>query len=299
MLRLTHLDKVFYPATGFTKRDVLKFYRRIATAILPHLERRALTLKRYPNGVDEESFYEKRCPSHRPSWIATVVKDELSYCCVETLPALMWTANLASIELHTLLSRAPDFQIPTFMVFDLDPGPGVGLLDCANLAIRLRELLEKNWSLMSYPKTSGSKGIQVYVPLNPGDPAGASTFSDTKSFSRQIAEKLERKFPETLVSRMAKNLRPGKIFIDWSQNDENKTTVCAYSLRATERPNVSTPVRWSELEQAVKTGRPDKLVFEPAAVIARFERWGDLFEPVLRVTQELPSLRTGKAAKAA
>jgi bifunctional non-homologous end joining protein LigD len=282
-LSLSNLDKVMYPATGFTKGQVIDYYTRVAPALLPHLRDRPLTLKRYPNGVDGKFFYEKQCPSHRPEWVQTVavpVKNRtIDFCLCNDLPTLVWLANLADIELHPSLSRAEEIERPAVMAFDLDPGEGAGLAKCCEVALILRESLA-HIGLESFPKTSGSKGIQVYAPLNDGD----VSYDDTKPLAHALAKHLEAEHPKLIVSRQKRELRPGKVLIDWSQNDENKTTVCVYSLRAREHPTVSTPLEWSELDD------PEALVFEAGDVLERVADQGDLFEPVNEQTQQLPDL---------
>ena len=289
-IKVTNLDKVLYPAVGFTKGQVLDYYLRIAPVILPHMKDRPLTLKRYPSGVRGAHFYEKQCPRHRPPWLKLRAvrrenrEGEVDYCVVDSRPGLVWVANLASLEMHVLLGRGADIHRPTAMVFDLDPGPPATVLDSARVALLLRKTLD-DLGLRSFPKTSGGKGIHVYVPLNT-----AVTYDDTKPMSHALAEVLEREHPGAIVSKMSKTLRGGKVFVDWSQNDDHKTTVCVYSLRAREHPTVSTPVRWDELEAAVRRRRADLLVFETEAVFARLERYGDLFGPVLTLKQRLPAL---------
>jgi bifunctional non-homologous end joining protein LigD len=289
-LELSNLDKVLYPETGFTKGELIDWYARIGEVLLPHLRGRPLTLKRYPEGVEGKHFYEKRCPSHRPDWVTTARvwsdrhQGEIDYCLVEDLPTLIWLANLADIELHTSLSKAAAIERPTAMVFDLDPGAPADVLDCAQVAVWLHGLFEQ-LGLASYPKTSGSKGIQLYVPLG-----GEVTYEQTKPFAKAVAETLERKFPDRVVSRMSKAKRPGKVLIDWSQNDRHKTTVCVYSLRAKERPTVSTPLEWGELEAALEAGKAEALVFDHAAVLERVAARGDLFAPLLSEEQELPDV---------
>ena len=289
VLKLSNLTKVMYPATGFTKGDLIDYYRRIAPVLLPHLAARPLTLKRYPNGVEGKFFYEKQCPKHRPDWIETVAvaserkRDTIHFCLVADLPSLMWTSNLADLELHTSLSAAPAIETPTSMVFDLDPGEPAGLLECCQVATWLRGMFA-GLGLECFAKTSGSKGLQLYVPLN-----SEIAYDDTKPFARMVAETLERGAPELVVSRMTKSLRPGKVLIDWSQNDEHKTTVNVYSLRARERPTVSTPVSWEEIATAVEAGDASGLVFEARDVLERVERDGDSFAPLLSLRQELPS----------
>lgn len=288
-LRLARLDKVFYPATGFTKGQVIDYYRRVAPVLLPHLRNRPLTLKRYPQGATGPYFYEKRCPAYRPDWFRTEPvwsegnQEDIDYCVVGDLPSLIWIANLAALELHPSLSFHDAVDQPTVVAFDLDPGPPAGLVECCRVALLLREIFQ-GLELESFPKTSGSKGLQVYLPLNtPAD------YDQTKSFARAAAELLEARHPELVVSQMKKSLRPGKVLVDWSQNDAHKTTVCVYSLRGRERPTVSTPVTWQELERAAGGGDAIGLVFESEAVLARTARLGDLFAQVLTLRQELPS----------
>jgi bifunctional non-homologous end joining protein LigD len=286
-LKLSNLDKVFYPGVGFTKGQVIDYYRRIAPALLPHLRDRPLTLKRYPDGVEGQFFYEKQCPSYRPDWIQTVAVENrrtIDYCLANDLSTLIWLANLADLELHTSLARANDVQRPTMMVFDLDPGEPAAILECAQVATALRQVFSK-LGLECYPKTSGSKGLQVYVPLNT-----PVTYDDTKPFAQAIARLLEKQLPELVVSSMKKSIRGGRVFVDWSQNDEHKTTICVYSLRARERPTVSTPVRWDEVEEALEKANAEQLVFEADAVLERVEQHGDLFEAVLSRKQSLPDL---------
>jgi bifunctional non-homologous end joining protein LigD len=279
-LSLSNLTKVMYPAVGFTKGEVIDYYTRVAVALLPHLRNRPLTLKRYPNGVEGGHFYEKNCPSHAPEWVRKERVDKIDYCVCDDLATLVWLANLADLELHPSLSLVDDINRPTVMAFDLDPGPPAGLAECCEVAFLLRDTLGQ-LGLESFAKTSGSKGIQVYVPLNVG---GVDYDHGTKLLSQALARHLEAEHPKLIVSQQKKELRRGKVLIDWSQNDEHKTTVSVYSLRARERPTVSTPVRWPELED------PAGLVFEAPDVLERVERHGDLFAPVAELQQELPSL---------
>ena len=281
-LSLSNLDKVLYPRSGFAKGQVIDYYSRVAPAVLPHLRDRPLTLKRYPNGVEGQYFYEKNCPSHAPDWVRKERAGEIDYCVCDDLPTLVWLANLADLELHPSLSQVTDMEHPTVMAFDLDPGPGAALAECAEVALLLRDALAA-LGLDSYPKTSGSKGIQVYVPLNSGE---ADYRSGTKRLSQALARHLEQQHPQLIVSTQKKELRKGKVLIDWSQNDEHKTTVGVYSLRARERPTVSTPLAWSELEE----GDPTELVFEAGDVVERVEEHGDLFAPVVEQVQRLPDL---------
>jgi bifunctional non-homologous end joining protein LigD len=289
-LKLSNLDKVLYPAVGFTKGQVIDYYTRAAPVVLPHLRDRPLTMKRYPDGVDREYFYEKQCPSHRPDWVQTVpIKSErdgrvIEYCVVNDLPTLVWTSNLADLELHTSLSLGTDIGRPTMLVFDLDPGPPAAILECARVGLILRELLGE-LGLECLPKTSGSKGLQVYAPLNV-----AVGYDETKPFARALARLMEKQHPELVVSTQKKAARAGKVLVDWSQNDDAKTTVCVYSLRARERPTVSTPVTWEEVESALEREDADRLVFDSEAALRRVEGDGDLFEPVLTRKQSLPRL---------
>ena len=283
-VRLSNLDKVLYPATGFTKGQVIDYYTRAAPVLLPHLRGRALTLKRYPNGVDEGHFYEKQKPSHAPEWVQSEPIEAggrmIDFVLCEDLPTLVWLANLADLELHPSLALAKDPDTPTVLAFDLDPGPPAGLAECCQVAILLRDTLSQ-LGLDSYPKTSGSKGMQLYVPLN-----ADTSYDETKPFANGLARLLEKQHPKLIVSAMKKELRHGKVFIDWSQNDRHKTTVGVYSLRARERPTVSTPLAWQEVE----TGDADALVFESGELLERVEELGDPFEPVLASRQELPDL---------
>ena len=291
-LRLTNLDKVMYPAVGFTKGQVIDYYTRIYPYVIPHLADRPLTLKRYPNGVDDQFFYEKQCPRHRPDWVKTIPvfsrhnNADINFCVVDQLATLVWLAQLADLELHTSMAYAAAPENPKQMVFDLDPGPGTDIIDCARVACWLRKIFD-HFGLKSFPKTSGSKGLQLYIPLNQDD---VGYVPGTKTFSRACAQLLEKQHPDAVVSDMKKELRHGKVLIDWSQNDEHKTTVCVYSLRAKERPTVSTPVTWDEVEDALAAEDPDMLVFDSADVLERVERHGDLFAPVVELEQELPAV---------
>jgi bifunctional non-homologous end joining protein LigD len=287
-LAVSNLSKVLYPKVGFTKGEVIDYYIRIAPALLPHLKDRPLTMKRYPNGVDGQFFYEKNCPTHRPSWVKTAKvwsegnQRDMHYCLAQDLPTLVWAANLADLELHTSLARKKNVAQPTMMVFDLDPGPPANIVQCCQVGLWLRDLLA-GMKLKSFPKTSGSKGLQVYVPLNT-----TATFDDTKRLSRALAEHLEREHGDLVVSKMLKSLRAEKVLVDWSQNDEHKTTICVYSLRAKEEPTVSTPVSWKEVENCLKKKKVELLRFRSDQVIARVEKMDDLFMPVQQLKQRLP-----------
>ena len=287
-LAVSNLDKVLYPKAGFTKGQVIDYYIRIAPVLLPHLKDRPLTMKRYPNGVDGEFFYEKNCPAHRPKWVRTAKvwsegnNRNMDYCLANDLPTLVWAANLADLELHTSLARKSNVARPTMMVFDLDPGAPADIVQCCQVGIWLRDLLGE-MKLKSFAKTSGSKGLQIYCPLNT-----PVTFDRTKELSRVLAEHLEREHPNLVVSKMAKALRKGKVLVDWSQNDEHKTTICVYSLRAKERPTVSTPVNWKEVEITLKKKNAKLLTFTSDQVLARVEKQDDLFQPMETLKQKLP-----------
>src|ERR1700736_5397735 len=289
-LSLTNLDKILYPATGFTKGQVVDYYVRIAPVLVPHLAGRPLTMKRYPGGVDQEYFFEKNAPMHRPDWVKTAPvwsegnKRTVNYLLANDLPTLVWIANLASIELHPSLSLSTDIAAPTMIVFDLDPGPPANIVQCAQVGMWLRKIFD-HFGLQSFPKTSGSKGLQIYVPLNT-----PTSYDVTKPFAHALARLLESDHKELVVSDMKKQLRVGKVFVDWSQNDEHKTTISVYSLRAREHPTVSTPVKWEEVEHAFKKKNAQLLVFEAEQVNKRVEKMGDLFEPILVLKQKLPKL---------
>ena len=287
-IQVSNLDKVLYPKVGFTKGQVIDYYIRIAPVLLPHLKDRPLTMKRYPDGVEGEFFYEKNCPTHRPKWVQTArVWSEgnqriMDYCLVNDLPTLVWAANLADLELHTSLSRKNKIERPTMMVFDLDPGAPADIIQCCQVGLWLRDLFGE-MKMKSFAKTSGSKGLQVYVPLNT-----AVTYDKTKDLSRALAQYLEREHIHLVTSNMSKAMRKGKVFVDWSQNDEHKTTICVYSLRAKVEPTVSTPVTWDEVENCLKKKKADLLKFRTDQVLARVDKLGDLFGPVEKLKQKLP-----------
>ncbi len=292
-LKLTNLDKVLYPKAGFSKGEVVDYYAKAAPAIVPHLAGRALTLRRFPEGVDDTdaAFFEKRCPKHRPEWVQTTRvlagphSGHIDFCVCEDRATLIWMAQLAAIELHPSLSLGEKHERPTVLAFDLDPGPPAEVLDCSRVALRLREVFD-HVGLECFAKTSGSKGLQVYAPLNT-----AVTYDETRPFAQAIAQLLAKQTPDEVIAKMGKKtLRKGKVLIDWYQNNERKTTIAVYSLRARERPTVSTPVTWDEVERAVDKGDADSLVFEASDVLERLERHGDLFAPVLELKQNLPEL---------
>ncbi|HEX4667594.1 MAG TPA: non-homologous end-joining DNA ligase [Chthoniobacterales bacterium] len=291
-------DKVLYPAAKFTKADVVDYYLRVAPFLLPHFQDRPVTLKRYPDGVHGEAFYEKDAPAYAPEWVNSfpVPRREggpdINYILINDVATLAWCANISALELHPFLHRVPRIEVPSHVVFDLDPGEGADLRNCIKVAFLLREVLRK-LRLKSFPKVSGSKGLQLYVPLNT-----ATNYEATQAFARTVAQLLEREHGDLVVSEMSKNLRHEKIFIDWSQNASHKTTVGVYSLRAKrERPFISMPVAWDEL----KKERVDDLYFEPEEALKRLAKRGDLFAPVLKVKQKLPpefaSLSTGEKRK--
>ncbi len=289
-LKISNVDKVLYPGAEFTKGQVIDYYIRVARYILPHLKNRPVTLKRFPEGVRGKFFYEKNAPAFTPSWVKRVsVARQLRggtihYILINDLPTLVWVANTASIELHPFLHRAPKIGVPTEIVFDLDPGEGTDILGCARVAALIREVLGE-LKLKSFVKVSGSKGLQVYVPLNRD-----ATYDVTKEFAKTLAELMEERHPDLVVAKMAKELRKGKVFIDWSQNTESKTTVCVYSLRAkSDVPYVSLPVTWEELAEATQKNDARSLYFGPEEALRRLERTGDLFAPVETLKQKLPA----------
>lgn len=290
-LSVSNLDKVLYPETGFTKGQVIEYYTKIAPIILPHLRNRPLSLKRYPEGVRSQFFFQKNCPDHRPDWIETMrvrtegkrsESTEIEFCVINDEPGLIWLANLAALELHTYLSTTADFGTPTMMVFDLDPGPGADLGDCLRVGLELRDALE-HFNLRSFAKTSGGKGLHLAVPLNT-----TCTFDRTKAFSRAIAGVIARNDPEKVTTIMSKRERQGRVFIDWSQNDRHKTTVCAYSLRAQPRQTVSLPTSWERIERAHRRSEPKSLIALADDAVRRVRRSGDPFAEVLSLKQHLP-----------
>ena len=290
-LSVSNLDKVLYPDTGFTKAAVIDYYVRISEAILPHLAGRPLTMIRFPDGVEGNSFFEKRCPDHRPDWLGTVRlgrdgrEKVVDHCDVKDVAGLAWVANMASLELHTSLAKSPDTTVPTMVVFDLDPGAPADAATCATVALRLKDVFDR-LGLEAFPKTSGSKGLQVYVPVNRDD----TTYDATRDFALSVAQLIERVHPELALTKMDKKLRKGKVFIDWSQNHLTKTTVCAYSLRAKSAPTVSTPLTWDEVADASEAGDADRLRFTSNQVVRRVESDGDHFAPTATLVQELPQL---------
>lgn len=286
-LSLSNLDKVLYPAVGFTKGQVIDYYARIAPTLLAHLGDRGLTLRRFPNGVEGTSFFEKRCPKHRPDWVGTALGPgdrggPIGYCVLDTVAAVVWAANLAALELHAPMARAADIESPTLVVFDLDPGEPAAMTECCQVALDIREVLAA-LDLQCWPKTSGSKGLQLYVPLN-----SPATHDEAKDFALAVAQLLEKRQPKRITSEMTKAIRPNKVFIDWSQNSRHKTTIGVYSLRARPYPTVSTPVSWPEVEAAADGSL--ELRFLADDVLERVADLGDLFAPTATLVQSLPRL---------
>ncbi|MCA1695698.1 MAG: non-homologous end-joining DNA ligase [Actinobacteria bacterium] len=287
-LTLSNPDKVYWPVTGFSKGEMVAYYRAVAEVMVPHLKNRAVTLKRYPDGVDGFSFFEKNCPKHRPEWVRTVDVDRkkdgktIHYCVGWDEATLVWMANLGSIELHISLSRASALMRPTAMVYDLDPGAPATIVECSELALEMRKRFV-DLGLEMFPKTSGSKGLHLYVPLNT-----ATTFEKTSAIAHAVALQLEQEMPDLVVSTQKKTERGGKVLIDWSQNGPHKTTISVYSMRAKELPTCSTPVTWREVSACAKKADPELLRFTAADVIKRIKSKGDLFEPVLSLKQKLP-----------
>ncbi|HEX6568508.1 MAG TPA: non-homologous end-joining DNA ligase [Acidimicrobiales bacterium] len=287
-LSLSNLDKVLYPEAGTTKAEVIDYYARIAPTMVPHLADRGVTLRRFPDGVEGNSFFEKRCPGHRPEWVGTVLgpgdrSGHIRYCCLDSAPALVWAANMAALEIHAPMARS-DIDTPTMCVFDLDPGEGTTIVECADVALDIRHVLD-GFGLVGLAKTSGSKGLQVYVPLNT-----PHTHDHASSFALAVARLLERAHPDHVISNMKRSLRRGKVLVDWSQNSRHKTTIAVYSLRARPRPTVSTPVTWDEVERAASGG---PLSFETADALDRVDELGDLFADTLALEQRLPDPADG------
>ncbi|MBC7366160.1 MAG: hypothetical protein H7343_04995 [Undibacterium sp.] len=285
----THLDKVFFPADNFTKGDLLAYYVAVAPHLLPHLRDRPVTLIRFPDGVDGIHFYEKNAPHFAPPWLKTFPvarrrdSGATEYIVIDGAPALAWCANIAAIELHLFLHRTRNLAQPTCVVFDLDPGEGADLLACARVALLVQAVLDR-LGLAAFPKVSGSKGLQLYVPLNT-----LVTYDATRAFANAVARLLEQKHPDLIVSDMAKVRRKGRVLIDWSQNSPAKTTVAVYSVRGKhDTPFVSMPVTWPELKRALRTKKTGALFFTPAAAIRRLKKSGDIFSPVLTLKQALP-----------
>ncbi len=284
-LRLTNLSKVLYPLVGFTKAQVIEYYARIAPVMLDHVGDRGVTFKRWPDGVTADPFFNKRCPDHRPEWVDTCLgpgdrKGGIHYCRLDEVASIVWAANLAALEIHAPMARGDDIESPTMVVFDLDPGAPATIVECAQIAILIRDVLEL-LGLEAYPKTSGSKGMQLYLPLNQ-----PHSHEHASQFALAVAQLIEKQHPTRVTSTMAKKERPGKIFIDWSQNSRHKTTIAPYSLRGKERPTVSTPLTWDEVDDGA-SGEP--LYFESSDVLERVDAVGDLFGPTVTLEQTLPA----------
>src|SRR3954454_15745497 len=287
---LTNLDKLMYPAAGFTKGQVIDYYARMAPVVLPHVRGRPLTLKRFPDGVGGAYFYEKNCQAHLPPWVTTVpiwterAQEHFHYCAITEEATIIWLANLADLELHPALATAEWLERPSWVILGRDPGAPAGLLEACEVALLLHGLFDR-LGLRSFVKSSGGKGLHLLVPLN-----GQATYDGVRPFARQVAETLEARFPDQVVSTQTRAKRPGRVLIDWGQNSRHKTTVSAYSLRARDRPTVSMPLEWAELERANDERTPERLVFEPDEALARVKERGDLLAPVLTLNQELPSI---------
>ena len=284
-LSVSNLDKVMYPLTGFTKAQVIDYYVRVAPVMLPHVGDRGVTLRRWPDGVTAESFFEKRCPKHRPEWVPVCRGPgdrggPIEYCRLDSVAALAWSANLAALEIHAPMARCGDVDSPTMVVFDLDPGSPATIIECCQVALQIRAVLD-SVDLVAWAKTSGSKGLQLYVPLN-----RRHSHEHAAGFALAVAQLLEKRLPALVVSMMKRSLRPGKVFIDWGQNARFKTTIAPYSLRGRDRPTVSTPIGWDELSDGAD-GEP--LTFTAPKVLERVEEFGDLFVLTLTLEQELPA----------
>ncbi len=292
-LSLSNLDKVLYPATGTTKAEVIEYYARIAPVMVPHLTGRCITLKRFPDGVDKDGFFEKRCPKHRPEWVAVAIgpgdrNGDVAYCRMDEAASLVWAANMAALELHVPMALSADLDAPRAVVFDFDPGAPAAMKECCEVALWVREILAAV-NLQGFAKTSGSKGLQLYVPLNPGTPKDLCTHEVAADFALAVGQLLEHQHRDRVTTTMAKAVRPGKIFVDWSQNARFKTTIGVYSMRARPEPTCSTPVTWEEVTECAEGG--PELRFSWREVLARVEEHGDLFEPVLTMQQALPGGR--------
>ena len=284
-LSVSNLEKVMYPLVGFTKAQVIDYYVRVAPVMLAHVGDRGITLRRWPDGVTAESFFEKRCPKHRPGWVGTCAGPgdrggSIEYCRLDSVAALAWSANLAALEIHAPMARCADIDSPTMVVFDLDPGAPATIIECCRVALHIREVLDAV-GLAAWAKTSGSKGLQLYVPLN-----RPHTHDHAAGFARAVAQLLEQRMPAEVVSIMKRSLRPNKVFIDWGQNAHFKTTIAPYSLRGRDRPTASTPITWDEASDGAD-GEP--LTFTAVEVLERVDELGDLFAPTLTVEQDLPT----------
>jgi bifunctional non-homologous end joining protein LigD len=286
LLRLSSLDKVMWPAAGFTKGDTIDYYTRVAPVLLPHIAGRALTLGRFPTGVEGAGFAQTECRG-RPDWLPTLplrlrTGEVRNYCVVNDLPSLVWVANQGAIELHPFLARGEEPDQPTHVAFDLDPGPAADVVDCCRVAVWLREALEAI-GLVCHPKTSGSTGLHVYVPL-----ADGHGYGQTKQFARSVASALASAHPDHVTVKTTRSLRGKRVLVDWAQNDRARSMVAPYSLRATPWPTVSAPVAWQEIEDTLRLGKPERLTLQAADVLDRVQRLGDPFRPLVEVSQRLP-----------
>ncbi len=284
-LTLSNLDKVLYPS-GFTKAQVIDYMAKIAPVAIPHLSGRALTFRRYPDGADTAGFFEKRCPGHRPPWVDVALgpgdrQGGIEYCRIDETATMVWAANMAALELHAPMALAADLAVPRALVFDFDPGAPAAIRECCEIALAARNVLD-SVGLVGWCKTSGSKGLQMYVPLNSSD----ATHDGAADFALAVGQVLERQLPGRVTTVMAKSERPGKIFVDWSQNAFHKTTIAPYSLRARPEPTVSTPVTWDEVDACAR-GELD-LKYTSTDVLERVAAHGDLFADVLTTVQQLP-----------
>lgn len=284
-LSVSNLDKLLYPLVGFTKAQVIGYYVRVAPTLLPHIADRGITLRRWPDGITSESFFEKRCPSHRPGWVSTCVgpgdrRGGIDYCRMDSVAAIAWTANLAALEIHPPMARCGETDSPSMVVFDLDPGDPASIIECCRVALAICGVLE-SVGLQSCAKTSGNKGLQLYVPLN-----SPHKHTDASDFALAVAQLLEQNSPELVLSDMNRKRRANKVFVDWSQNSRHKTTIAPYSLRGRDRPTVSTPLSWDEVSDGAD-GEP--LVFEAGEALDRTAELGDLFADTLTVQQQLPT----------
>jgi len=283
-LKVTNLVKVLYPMVGFTKGQVIEYYVKIAAAMLPHIEDRGVTFKRWPDGVTAEPFFNKRAPDHRPDWVGTCTGPGdkgkgIEYPVLSEVAALAWSANLAALEIHAPMARCADIDSPTLLVFDLDPGEPATIIECCQVALAIRDVLE-TVGLTGFAKTSGSKGMQLYIPLNT-----PHTHNHASDFALAVAQLLERQTPNSVTANMARKERPGKVFVDWSQNTRHKTTIAPYSLRGKDRPTVSTPITWDEVSDGADG---EWLGFESDEVLERVEEFGDLWADVPTLEQALP-----------
>ncbi|TMB27800.1 MAG: ATP-dependent DNA ligase [Deltaproteobacteria bacterium] len=282
-LRITSLDKVLWPETGFTKGDLIDWYSATASLLLPHLARHPIMLGRWPEGVDGRGFYQSNCPKGAPEWIATVEAGGARYCLLEEPAALVWAANLATLEIHPLHLSVDRPSAAGVVLFDLDPGEPAGLIECCDVALLLRERLARD-GLAAFVKASAAKGLHLVAPLD-----GSDDFERAKAYARDVATELADVHPALVTAKVARNQRGGRIYVDWAQNDPLRSTIAPYSLRATSKPGVSMPLRWEEIERAAAERRARGLWFSPQAARERLETTGDLFATVLDAGGRLPA----------